>query len=101
MNCNNCENLKKVKSRDSEVEKNLINRLNRVEGQIRGIKKMIDNKVYCDDILIQISAVQSAMNSISKLLFENHVKSCISNKFKENEEEALSELFKSVNRMIK
>ncbi|MCT4593758.1 MAG: metal-sensing transcriptional repressor [Anaeromicrobium sp.] len=101
MECNNCSGERKVNYRDKEIEKKLVTRLNKVEGQIRGIKGMIEREIYCDDILVQISAVQSAMKSISKILFENHVKTCILDKMKDDEEVAVEELLKSINRMMK
>ena len=64
----------KKKERTQEEYKSLINRLNRIEGQIRGIKGMVENDAYCTDILIQVSAVNSALNSFNKKLLENHIK---------------------------
>ncbi|PAB59960.1 metal-sensing transcriptional repressor [Anaeromicrobium sediminis] len=101
MACNNCNDERTVNYRDKEIEKKLVSRLNKVEGQIRGIKGMIEKGIYCDDILIQISAVQSAMKGVSKILFENHVKTCILDKMKEDEQVAVDELLNSINRMMK
>ena len=67
----------KKKERTQEEYKSLINRLNRIEGQIRGIKGMVENDAYCTDILIQVSAVNSALNSFNKKLLENHIKTCV------------------------
>lgn len=64
---------------------NLTRRLNRIEGQVRGIKGMIQRNVYCDDILNQMSAVQSALHSVSKLLLESHMKTCVMGRLKEED----------------
>mgnify|MGYP003431209848 CR=1 FL=1 len=59
------------------VKKDLTTRLNRIEGQIRGIKGMVDKDVYCDDIITQLSATQSALNSVAKVLLDGHLKGCV------------------------
>ena len=68
------------KSNHPEIVKtNLTHRLNRIEGQIRGIKRMVDEDVYCDDIITQLSATQSALNSVATVLLEGHLKGCVKN----------------------
>ena len=67
----------KTKHRDEVEYKNLMNRLNRIEGQIRGIKGMVEKESYCVDILTQVTAIQAALNSFNKVLLSNHIKSCI------------------------
>lgn len=64
-----------------EVKSGLVTRLNRIEGQVRGIKRLIEQDSYCDDVLNQIASVQSALNGVGKLLLEHHMKSCV-NAFK-------------------
>lgn len=59
------------------VKKNLTTRLNRIEGQIRGIKGLIEKDIYCDDVITQIAATQSALNSVAQILLEGHLKSCV------------------------
>lgn len=90
------------KSHHSEQTKNsLINRLNRIEGQVRGIKGMIEKDVYCDDILNQIASVQSALNGVGKLLLEHHMKSCVIDRIQEGDTEVLSELLATMNKLMK
>ena len=90
------------KSHHSEAtKKNLITRLNRVEGQIRGLKGLIEKDVYCDDIITQISATQSALNSVAKLLLEGHLKSCVFERIQEGDEEIVDELLVTIQRLMK
>lgn len=91
------------KTHRSEEEKKLINnRLNRIEGQIRGIKKMIDEDSYCNDVLIQISAVENSLKSLSNHILENHLYSCISSSIEkgdvDNTIDELTSLFKRFNK---
>lgn len=80
MECKTCKN-NSVKStyRSDEQKKTLINRLNIIEGQVRGISKMIEDDRYCDDVLIQIAAVNSALKSIGNNILESHLKTCVAN----------------------
>lgn len=90
------------KSHHSEATKsNLISRLNRVEGQIRGIKGMIEKDTYCDDVLNQIAAAQSALNSVGRLLLEGHMKSCVVERIEAGETEVIDELLVTVNKLLK
>jgi DNA-binding FrmR family transcriptional regulator len=90
------------KSHHSESTKNsLISRLNRIEGQIRGVKGMIERDTYCDDVLNQIAAVQSAMNGVGKLLLEGHMKSCVIERIQAGEVEVIDELLITVNKLMK
>lgn len=76
-------------------------RINRIEGQIRGIGKMLVNKIGCDDVLNQISSVKSALNGVSKLILESHIRNCIVNDIKAgSEDEIISELVQTLNKMI-
>ena len=79
----------------------LITRLNRIEGQVRGIKAMIERDEYCDDVLTQIASVKSAIDGVAKLLLESHVQTCIAPKLAQGDAAAVDELLKSVGRMIK
>ncbi|MCM3597632.1 metal-sensitive transcriptional regulator [Metabacillus idriensis] len=83
------------------VKKNLVTRLNRIEGQIRGVKGLIDKDTYCDDVLTQISAIQSALNSVSKLLLEGHMKSCLVERIQEGDLEVIDEVLVTVKRLMK
>jgi len=90
------------KSHHSEkVKQNLITRLNRVEGQIRGIKGMIEKDVYCDDVITQIAATQSALNSVAKLLLEGHMKSCVLERIQEGDNEVLDEVLITIQKLMK
>lgn len=95
-----CPHCKKKKREDKEY-KDLINRLNRIEGQIRGIKGMVENDAYCIDILNQVSAASSALNSFSKVLLENHIKSCVIDDIKEGNEETVDELVGTIQKFMR
>ncbi|UOF92311.1 metal-sensitive transcriptional regulator [Fodinisporobacter ferrooxydans] len=84
-----------------KVKTNLVNRLNRIEGQIRGVKGMIEKDVYCDDILNQVSAIQSALNAVGKLLLEGHMKSCVIERIQQGDNEVIDELLATMNKLIK
>lgn len=83
------------------VKTNLIHRLNRIEGQIRGIKGMVDKDVYCDDIITQLSATQSALNSVAKVLLQGHLKGCVVDRLAEGDEEILDELLVTIQKLMK
>jgi CsoR family transcriptional regulator, copper-sensing transcriptional repressor len=83
------------------VKKDLTTRLNRIEGQIRGIKGMIEKDVYCDDVITQLSATQSALNSVAKILLEGHLKGCVVDRLSEGDEEVLDELIVTIHKLIK
>lgn len=91
----------RTKQRDEKEYKDLINRLSRIEGQIRGIKKMVEEQAYCPDILTQVSAANSALNSFTKVLLANHVKSCVANDIKAGKEEAVDELAELLQKLMK
>ncbi|MEW4371152.1 metal-sensitive transcriptional regulator [Paenibacillus kandeliae] len=84
-----------------ETKTNLVRRLNRVEGQIRGIKGMIEKDTYCDDVLNQIAAAQSALNSVGRLLLEGHMKSCVVERIEAGENEVIDELLITINKLLK
>ncbi|QHT61614.1 metal-sensing transcriptional repressor [Paenibacillus lycopersici] len=88
-------------SHSQETKNNLISRLNRIEGQIRGIKGLIDKDTYCDDVLNQIAAAQSALNSVGKLLLEHHMNSCVIDRIREGDHEVVKELMVTMNKLIK
>ena len=87
--------------RNEEDLKDLTVRLNRIEGQIKGIKKMLANDAYCPDILVQVSAVNSALNSFNKVLLSQHIKHCVLNDVKEGKEESLDELVGVIQKVMK
>ena len=69
----------KTKERSEKEYKDLVNRLNRIEGQVRGIKGMVEKDAYCTDILVQVEAVKAALNSFNKVLLANHIRTCVTN----------------------
>ncbi len=76
--CGNCcEKMHKTTKRSDDEKKALTKRLNIIEGQVRGIKQMIDDDRYCDDILIQIAAIENALKSLGNHVLENHLKTCV------------------------
>jgi DNA-binding FrmR family transcriptional regulator len=99
--CTNVTCTHKLPSRPEKMRANLVTRLNRIEGQIRGVKGMIEKDVYCDDILNQIAAVQAAMKSVSKLLLESHMKSCLVNRIQSGDNEVIDELLKTMDKLMK
>ncbi len=86
----NCCN-KKTK-RSAEEKKQIIHRLNRISGQINGITKMVENDAYCNDVLIQLSAVKNSVKSLSSLILENHLYTCVSRDLENGELDAIDEL---------
>ncbi len=88
-------------ARDESDKKKLLTRLKKAEGQIRGIEKMIEEDMYCPDILIQVSAVQSALNSFNKVLLACHIKGCVMNDVKEGKEESIDELVEVIQKLMK
>ncbi len=86
---------------DDKTIKELVNRMNRIEGQIRGIKGMIERHVYCDDVLNQISSAQSALDGASRLLLEKHMKSCVKDQLQAGDEQVIDEVLKTIFRMIR
>lgn len=93
---------KERKSHNSEkVKLNLATRLNRIEGQVRGIKGLIEKDVYCDDVITQISATQAALNSVAKILLEGHMKNCVVDRIQEGDMEVLNEVLITIQRLMK
>jgi len=88
-------------NRPQKMKDSLIARLNRIEGQVRGIKGMIEKDIYCDDVLNQIAAVQSAMTGVGRLLLENHLKSCIVGRIQVGETEVVDELLHTIEKLLK
>lgn len=84
-----------------KTKKEVISRLNRIEGQVKAIKSMVDTDVYCDDILNQIASIQAALNSTGKLLLEKHIKSCVKDRILSGDEEIFDEVLKTINKLIK
>jgi len=95
------ESIKKIKHREVSEYKSLENRLNRIEGQVRGLKKMLDNEAYCTDILIQVSAVKAALDGFSKELLSNHINTCVKEGIKQGNDEVIDELITTFGKLLK
>ncbi len=91
----------KKKQRSSEEYKDLTNRLSRIEGQVRGVKKMVEEDCYCVDILTQVSAIQAALNSFNKMLLANHIRTCVAEDIREGKDEVIDELVSTLQKMMK
>lgn len=91
----------KKKERSEKEYKDLIHRLNRIEGQIRGIRNMVEQDAYCPDILIQVAAANAALNSFNKVLLGNHLRTCVANDIREGHDETIDELLKVLQRLMK
>lgn len=99
MSCEHC--IQKKKHRDVDEYKKLLNRLSRIEGQIRGIRKMVESDAYCIDILIQVSAVSAALNAFNKELLSNHIHTCVANDIREGKDETIDELCETLKKLMK
>ena len=97
---NECCNHKTKERSDAEY-KSLINRLNRIEGQIRGLKRMIEENAYCTDILVQSSAVNAAVNAFNKELLANHIKTCVADDIRAGKDETVDELVVTLQKLMK
>ncbi len=98
---NQCCCSHKKKERSESEYKDLVHRLNRIEGQIRGIKGMVEKDAYCTDILTQVAAVRAALNSFNKVVLANHMKSCVIEDIKAGKEEVVDELVATFEKLMK
>ncbi len=96
-----CEHCNKTKERTPDEYKALINRLNRIEGQIRGIKGMVENNAYCTDIITQVAAANAALNSFNKELLANHIRTCVSEDIRQDKTETVDELVALIQKLMK
>lgn len=92
---------KKHKKRTSDESGSLITRLNRIEGQVRGVKKMVERDAYCVDILTQVSAVQAALNSFNKVLLADHIRTCVADDIRDGKDEVIDELVSTLQKLMK
>lgn len=97
--CPHCS--KKHKERDEKEYKDLMNRLKRIEGQVRGVEKMLENDAYCTDLLVQVSAIHSALNSFNKVLIANHMRTCVVENIKEGNDEVIDEFVATLQKLMK
>ncbi len=96
-----CGACSKTTIRTEDEKKKLINRLNRIEGQIGGIRKMIEQDVYCNDILVQSSAVSAAINSFNKELLASHIRGCVARDIRMGNDETIDELVATLQKLMK
>ncbi len=96
-----CECCGKITDRSEEERKRLIHRLNRIEGQIRGIRGMVENDAYCTDILMQSAAVNAAVNAFNRDLIANHIRGCVVRDIREGKEEVIDELVVTLQKLMK
>ncbi len=97
----NCTYCHKTKERSEKEYKDLIHRLNRVEGQIRGIKNMVEQDAYCTEILIQVAAASAALNSFTKVLLANHIKTCVAEDIRQGKDETIDELVSLIQKLMR
>lgn len=96
-----CKSPEKTKERTDKEYRSLSNRLNRIEGQVRGIKNMLDNDAYCVDILMQVSAVNAALNSFSKELLGNHIRTCVADDIRAGNDGVIDELVATLQKLMR
>ncbi len=97
----NCCCSQKTKERSEEEFKKLINRLNRIEGQVRGVKRMLENDAYCTDVLIQVSAINAALNSFNKMLLAEHIRTCVAEDIRQGKDETIDELVMTLQKLMR
>ena len=87
--------------RDEKEQRDLMNRLKRIEGQVRGLQRMLEEDAYCPDILTQASAVNSALNSFCRVLLTSHLKTCVSEDIRAGREDTMDELMDTLQKLMK
>ena len=97
--CCCCSQRKKERSHEEYAK--LINRLNRIEGQIRGIRGMVENGAYCPDILVQSAAVNAAVNAFNKELLASHIRTCVADEIRQGKDEVIDELVVTLQKLMK
>lgn len=96
-NCNCC----KKKQRSEKEYKSLLNRLSRIEGQVRGVRKMVESDAYCTDILVQISAISAALNAFNRELLSEHIRTCVADDIRVGKDETIEELVATLQKLMK
>lgn len=91
----------KTKKRSEQEYRQLMNRLNRIEGQVRGIKGMLEKDAYCTDILVQVAAVNAALNSFNKVLLANHIRTCVADDIREGKDDTVDELVETLQKLMR
>lgn len=95
------ENCRRHKHRETEEYDALIRRLNRIEGQVRGVKGMVEKEAYCTDILTQVSAIQAALNAFSRELLGNHIRTCVVSDLQNGQTEVVDDLLNTIQKLMK
>ena len=90
-----------MKHRTPDEAKALINRLNRIEGQVRGVKGMVENDTYCTDILVQVSAITAALNAFNKELMASHILTCVAEDIRRGDDSTIEELVATLQKLMK
>ncbi len=96
-----CCACKRTKERTQDEKRSLINRLNRIEGQIRGLRAMVEKDAYCPDILTQTSAVSSAINGFANALLSEHIRTCVAEEVRQGNDEVIDELLSTLKKFMK
>ena len=96
-----CPCCARKKERTPEEHRSLQNRLSRIEGQIRGIKRMLDEDCYCPDIITQVAAANAALNSFNKVLLANHIKTCVADDIRNGKDDTIDELLTTLQKLMK
>lgn len=94
-----CE--EKTKERTDEEKRRLINRLSRIEGQVRGLRDMVQRDAYCPDILVQVSAAGAALDSFGRELLANHIRTCVVDGIRQGDDEVIDELMSTLQKMMR
>ncbi|HZK37456.1 MAG TPA: metal-sensitive transcriptional regulator [Clostridia bacterium] len=92
---------KKPTEASIKTQKSIVDRLNRIEGQIRGIKSMIEKETYCDDIINQIEASRSALHSVQIILLESHIKNCVVDQIQHGDTDVIEEILRTIKRLTR
>ena len=96
-----CQCSERKKERSEKEYKDLMNRLSRIEGQVRGVRRMVEEGAYCPDILIQVAAANAALNSFSRELLAQHIGSCVADDLRAGSDEKLEELLRLLPKLMK
>lgn len=99
--CCNLETCTKTKERSDTEYRDLMNRLKRIEGQVRGLQNMLEKDAYCADVLVQVAAVNAALNSFNKVLLANHVRTCVADNIRQGNDEVIDELVALLQKLMK
>ena len=96
-----CPHCHKTKERSAQEYRDLLNRLSRIEGQVRGIRGMLERDAYCTDILVQVAAANAALNSFTRVLLSDHIRTCVARDLREGKEETVDELVATLQKLMR